>query len=64
MVICVVNESGTVSVDQKDGSWVCTAEAVGKHHHKHKSEQKRLSDPVSCFLYVHIILCNSAATSP
>lgn len=47
MVVSVVNVSGTVSVDQNDGSWVYTTTAAGKHHHKHKSEQKRLPDPIA-----------------
>ncbi|KAI5659736.1 hypothetical protein M9H77_28529 [Catharanthus roseus] len=46
VVVSVINIPGIVSINEKDGTWVCTA-TNSSGHHKHKSEQQCLPDPVA-----------------
>ncbi|KAL3524544.1 hypothetical protein ACH5RR_017378 [Cinchona calisaya] len=46
VIVSVKNVSGMISIDRKDGAWICSPIA-GVGHQKHNSPDQRLPDPVA-----------------
>lgn len=46
VIVSVKNVSGMISIDSKDGAWICTAIPGTGHNKHHISQDQRLPDPV------------------